>query len=378
MIRVKTTSVCSLANAAITTATDTFVRMHRSCALLFILWITAASGQSSGYLHGWFNGDTTRVPDHDTAWIISYRDDLCVSPVSTYQGSALEIERKDGGSLSYATNTPIQFGAALDYKWIGIEATFTIPGISQLDPSLGETKARGLGFGITGRKWWFRNFILESKGFYADDPELVDPDWSAGDPLPFRGDLENLTYMASVNHGFNARRYSQTAAIWQMERQKRSAGSWTVGASFWFSRTRATGSLVPEFDRASYSEQVDVRSVRRWVISATGGYAHTFVLWHHGFINLMVVPGIGAQQQALDPVDGGERSTGWDAAATTEFRLGTGWVADRWYAAFTLNVYESSGEISDDLDLSSTVVNLRLAAGWRFRHIKPLWKDIGL
>ncbi|MCB9179572.1 MAG: DUF4421 family protein, partial [Flavobacteriales bacterium] len=324
------------------------------------------------------NGDSTRGPGYDTAYVTSYRDDLCISLVTAYQGSSIDIDRTDGATLTYSTNTPMQYGASIDYKWLGVEATFTVPGLSQLDPDLGATEARGLGFGFTGRRWWFRNFILASEGFYPEEPRQVDPDWQEGRPYPFRPDLENLTYMAGIHRGFNGRKFSYTAARTQTERQKRSAGSWTAGATFWFSRTRGSSGLLPVFDLANYSTAANVRSVRRWLFCLTGGYAHTFALWHHGFVHLMVVPGLGAQQQALQLADREERSTGWTFAASTEFRMGLGWNADRWYAAMSLVAYESAGAVSEDVDLSTSIVNLHLATGWRFRHIKPLWRQLGL
>ncbi|MCB0792968.1 MAG: hypothetical protein KDB97_14470 [Flavobacteriales bacterium] len=58
--------------------------------------------------------------------------------------------------------------------------------------------------------------------------------------------------------------------------------------------------------------------------------------------------------------------------------MGLGWNADRWYAAMSLVAYESAGAVSEDVDLSTSIVNLHLATGWRFRHIKPLWRQLGL
>lgn len=336
------------------------------------------SAQFWDFVHRTLNGDTSAAPAYDTAYIRSYRDDLVLSPVAAYQGNSIDLWRKDGGRLSFRTNTPVQVGLGLDYKWLGVEATFTLPGISGSNADHGTTKASGIGFGYTGRRWWFRNFWRYCQGFYAADPQLVDPDWQEGEPYPYRADLESRTYMASLNRGFNPRRYSYNAAIWQMERQKKSAGSWTMGATFWYWRAESSSSLIPPEELALYRAELGVRRVRRWLFSFTGGYAYTWVFGRHGFLNAMVVPGIGAQQQKLEGVNGAEAESGWALAGTLELRAGTGYVGDRWYASFTANSYQSTGEVAPEARLGSTFVNMRLALGWRFQHIKPVLPRLGL
>ena len=324
------------------------------------------------------NGDTSKGPDHDTAFVVSYRNDLVLSPVMFHQQNTLSLQRRDGGDLTFSTNTPIQYGLALDYKWLGVEYTATIPGISTLDTARGTTESQGVGFGYTGRSWWFRNFIRSSKGYYALDPELLVPGWEQGNPYPVRSDLENVTYGATLNHGFNHRRYSQTAALWQMERQKRSAGSFTAGATFWYSRTRSSGRILPPNEQGEYLTPVPVAEVRRWTVSLTGGYAHTFAFWQHGFLNIMLVPGIGAQEQEVRGDDGSSLNSGWSVAGTGELRTGLGYVADTWYIGLTTFSFVSTGEVLEDVRLGTGYGNLRLAAGWRIKGAGPFIPALGL
>lgn len=342
------------------------------------LWSMAAQGQFWDRVHRLLNGDSTAGPDHDTAYITSFRNDLVVSAVATYQGSSIRLRRKDDETLTYRTNTPVQYGFALDYKWLGVEATFTIPGLSRLDPDFGATTTTGLGFGLTGRRWWFRNFFRTSTGYSVTDPELVDPDWDDGDPHPYRGDISNFTYMATLNHGFNSRRFSYNAAIYQLERQERSAGSWTAGGTFWYMRTECTDGLVPAYNAELYTAPNRVGQVERWLFSVTAGYAYTWNVWRYGFVNAMAVPGIGTQQQKVVAPEGGDAVSGWDVAGTIELRAGAGYVGDRWYAALTLNRYESTGAVVPDVRLGSSFANVRIAAGWRFKNVRPVWPRVGL
>jgi hypothetical protein len=351
----------------------------RSVLTIFLVLLAGATqGQFWDFVYRALNGDTTAGPDYDTAYVTSYRNDLVLSPVMTTQGQSVSLARTDQELLRFNTNTPVQYGLALDYKWLGIEYTTSIDGMSTVDGLRGATETQGLGFGYTGRSWWFRNALRTSKGFHVEDPTLVDPDWEEGDPYPYRSDLRTTTYSASLSHGFNTRRYSHTAALWQMERQKRSAGSWVAGATFWYAVTEADGSLVPTFQRQLYSTQAEVNSVRRWVVGLTGGYTGTLSLWGRGFLHAMVLPGIGAQRQRVGATDGREADAGWTMALTGEVRLGAGYVADRWYVSLTAYSFQNTGFIAPDVQLGNGLASTRLALGWRFQQAGPFIPRIGL
>ncbi len=356
--------------------------MYRSCRhlLLVIAFLSplVTPAQFRDRLFRLLNGDSTKGPDHDTAYVRSYRDDLVISPVMVHQGSSLTLARSTGEDLRYATNTPVQYGLALDYKWLGIEYTATIAGLGQPDGAKGPTETSGLGFGYTGRRWWFRNSFRWSKGYHLEDPGAVDPGWVQGSPHPHRDDMESLTYMASLNHGFNAERYSHTAALWQMERQQRSAGSWTAGGTFWYTRNAADGALAPPNTGITFNAPTSVGAVRRMIWCVTGGYTHTFAFWKHGFLNMMLVPGLGAQQQRLFDVDDGTVATGWDVATTLEFRMGAGYVGDRWYAALSVFSYQSAGSVEQEVILNNGFTSARFAAGYRIKGMRPLLPALSL
>lgn len=329
-------------------------------------------------LHRLLNGDSAQAIDYDTAYVRSYRDDLVVSPVITNQGSDLTLTLANGDAVRYATNTASQHGLALDYKWLGIEFTTTLSGLGTLDADRGLTETTGLGFGYTGRRWWFRNSLRWSRGYHVENPAAVDPQWTAGSPYPHRNDLESTTYMVGLNHGFNAERYSQAAALWQMERQKRSAGSLIAGGAFWYTRTAAEKPLLPANVRGASEAVARLTGIRRMTWCITGGYAHTLALWQRGFINLMVVPGLGAQQQRLFSGEDQPLATGWDLAVTLEVRCGAGYVGDRWYAALSVVSYQSAGSIDPEVVLGNGFASARLAAGYRIKGLRPLLPALGL
>jgi len=337
----------------------------------------SAQGRFWDLVYKVLNGDTTAGPDHDTTYVKSYRDDLVVSPVTANQTQYVTLSRKDQEELRFATNTPVEYGVALDYKWLTIEYTTSVAGLSSVDEDRGESITRGVGFGYTGRNWWFRNAIRISEGFYAEKPVLVTPEWQEGDAYPYRADLRTTAYFASLSRGFNGRRYSHIASLWQMERQKRSSGSLIAGANFWYTWTSGSASLVPLHEREQYA-LLDVYTVERSMLSITGGYTGTISLWGHGFINAMVVPGVGMQRQRIGKADGERYEPTWDLAFTCEARVGAGYVGDKWYLAISAHSYQTTGMVTPDVQMGNSIASGRVAFGWRFKNMRSLLPRLGL
>ena len=345
--------------------------------------LAAQEEHTSGFwaqVQGMLQEDTLAGPNYDTAYITSYRDKFVVSLVNTLNSGSLSITQKNTNqSLDYATNLANNWGFGVDYKWFTFEYTTYIPGMSSSDPNKGVTDHFNLGFGITGRKWWFRNFVANYKGYYVSNPTAVDTAWVPTEPFPVRSDLGSVTYLASINRGFNYRRYSHNAFLWQLERQKKSQGSWVGGATFWYNRVYADSSLVPAFLTKEYADKANFNRVDRYIISVNGGYSYTLSIWKKGFISGLLVPGITMQRQTFKLTDGQKLDTDWGLGAMVEFRFGIGYNGDTWYTALTYGNYVAAGSLTPDVNLGSGSGVLRFAVGIRLKGLNNAFlKKFGL
>lgn len=354
----------------------------RSIALKvsLVLWPCLGHGQFVDKVKQLVIGDTLAPSKLDTNYVARFRNALVLSGVVSHQAFGVDIEDTLGRSLSYATNTAVQYGFAVDLNWLSVEATFAAPNIDPVDELKGETRSSTIGLGATGRHLWARAIWNTSKGFYAEDPPKVDTTWVPGDPYPTRTDLESRTFMASVNYGFNKRhRYSQVAAISQMERQRRSAGTGVVGASVWYSRITADGSVVPEQEVYAFAPDVRFDRLLRYIIAVKGGYTHTFTFWGTGYIHVLLLPGFGVQRIAIRPVGVSERTTDWLGCSVSEARLGVGLNRAKWYLGLTVASYVNSGTVTEAVSIGTSYTTVRLAAGLRLRPPRSgLLRSIGL
>lgn len=311
-------------------------------------------------------GDTAAPPNYDTAYIAAYRQNVTVSAVSSYRIASIDIADTLGHAATWSTNNLTQYGAAIDYRWLSVEATFSIPALDAGDPTYGSTTSRGVGLGYTGRRIWFRGFWNSSSGFYAERPEVLVKGWNPGDPWPQRRDLQVETWMGSLNYALSKkRRYSQVAALTQMERQKKSAGTWVAGASFWLTRLSADSSLVPVTGELAFAPEARIIASRRTLIGATIGYTHTFVLGRKGFIHFSLLTGAASSDQTRTIQDEDPQPADKGLSSITEFKGGLGFNGDRWYSSLTTAFYYNSDADDEVVSLASTYGTVRFALGIR-------------
>jgi hypothetical protein len=338
---------------------------------LFVLMLLAtmmvqAQAQLGNKVRHVLTGDTAAPPDHDTSYIAIYRSDLVISAVAKLRTIDVDLERDTGGDLSYSTNSTGQYGLGLNFKWLSLEATFNVPALDDHDATLGHTSSRGFGLGYTGRRLWGRAFWDKAKGYYLNDPQRWIEDWNEGDAPVVRPDLSSNTYLLSLNYALSGKkRFSENAALFQMERQKKSAGTFVAGLSAWVSSVSADSSLIGPALLDTFQLASGFTGVDRILVGATIGYAHTFAFWKKGFIHASFLPGVTYAQQTITTPDSTELH-GTGTAAVIELKLGAGFNGDRWYGAVTTAFYYSTAEISENhLSLSTNYGFVRMAIGIR-------------
>lgn len=348
--------------------------MRTLALLLFVATMIPVHAQLGDKVRSILVGDTLAPPDHDTAYIATYRSNLVISAVTKLQLVDVDIEQDAGGDLSFSTNSMEQYGVGVDFKWLSVEATFDVPAFSDYDPSLGKTSSKGLGIGFTSRRLWARGFWNKTEGYYLNEPER----WTGSEAPYIREDLSNRTFLLSLNYALSGkRRFSQNAALFQMERQKKSAGTFVAGLSAWHTTVAADSSLLSAALVDTFQLASGFSGLRRALVGATIGYTHTFAFWHKGFIHFAILPGITyADQEITTP---SEVLHGTGVAGVSEFKLGAGCNGDRWYGALTTSYYYSTTSIAEKLSLSTNHGFVRFAIGIRLGDpgIKTLEK-VGL
>jgi hypothetical protein len=302
--------------------------------------------------------------------------------VSANTNNTIAVTDTAGQDVNFTSNLPFSFGLAIDYRWFTAEYTSTFGRTG--DPKKGETAMRSFGFGLTGRKLWFRNFYQKTQGYYVENPWYFNPNFNPEvDFYPSRSDVTSTVYYANLNYGFNHRKFSNMAALWQLERQKKSAGSFTVGATLSLAYYNADSALIPSRYQHLFEGRDFITDFEFALVGINGGYLHTFAFGKQRklFINLAFIPGIsyqGGQAYSAITENTLNRQT---IGAQVEGRLVFGYNGDRWYSSMSSVGYVISSNFEETNPFSQGYSFFRFVVGYKFlmpEHNIKVLKKIGL
>ena len=239
------------------------------------LWLRSALLAFSILLYGIQSiAQTTPMrPDHDTTYYESYTGSLIGRAYFSKKYTGLEFDRPSGSRLRYEPNTALNLGVGVTYHNLTINLAYGFPFLNPVDGK-GKTKYLDLQTHFYAREWtidllgqFYKGYYLTPKGLAADSP----------DSFYIRPDLRINMGGIAVYHLFNSERFSFRAPIFQDEKQKKSAGSFLLGAEAYYGVIKADSSVVPAELSDQYSQR-GIRSFRFFKIGPGAGYAHTFII----------------------------------------------------------------------------------------------------
>jgi hypothetical protein len=304
----------------------------------------------------------------DTSYITSYYDKLQLTGVSISKGhSTIISDRTTDKRLIFAPNTGNTFGLGVDYKILTFEFTRAIQGLFSPDPQKGKSESFGFRFGLTGRKWLFSGLLQGYNGLYIKNPQEIIDGWNPEvNGYPNREDLSSFTLLLSLNYVFNPTKYSNMAALWQIDRQKKSAGSFMCGITLRGNSLTSDSTIVPSRVYTEFPEVNRVMQGSNGTIGFNFGYGHNFVYRKRFFANVMFVPGINMQNGILQYTDGSLINYESKLGVHGDFRLITGYNGERYYWGLHYANYFLNRAFDEVISMSERSTYFRLFAGVRF------------
>ncbi|NDW18859.1 DUF4421 domain-containing protein [Dysgonomonas sp. 216] len=181
----------------------------------------------------------------------------------------------------YMPNNPANIGFGFSWKNTILSFGYGYGFDFMKDKNLGKTKAFDFQLQNYGRKFTFDIYIQQYEGFYHDKKD-------DGKDVELYPDLRIEAYGAQVQYLFNGRKFSYKAAFNQNQKQLKSAGSFLLGLAVSQTKIRTDSSLVLS----------NKKILRNFQIGVNGGYAYTWALGRHWFINASLSVGIhfGSEQ----------------------------------------------------------------------------------
>ncbi len=218
----------------------------------------------------------------DSTYIASHKRMYGVKVMASNDFLALEYAYKGDEKFKYDSNKPFSLGVG--FMWGTSSLSFS-QGFSFLkDSRKGKTKATDFQYHHYGDKFLVDLYFKQYKGFYLNEEKDI------ADIVKYP-DLRINMYGVLYQYVFNNKRYSIAAANDQSKRQLKSAGTWLVGGSFFYTALRN----IPDFD-VEYKDY----EKKTYQFGPSVGYGYNWVLWDDLLLAGSVVFGVnGAFEENL-------------------------------------------------------------------------------
>jgi len=215
-------------------------------------------------------------------------------------------------------------GVGFVNKWFGIRLGFVLPTSTENERVYGKTTSLDLQTNIFAKTFGLDLYFLNYRGFYLENPHNFIPGWNTTKPYPNNRNSYRSTYGANFFYIFNSRNFSQKAAFQQIEWQKKSSGTFMMGAYFNVTNVYADSAFI-DLRQYNVSDKLNLNEVSAITGGISVGYSHNFIMWKRLLLNLTGMVGMGYLKTSFSYNDQGKYSgerSGLGAKVSTRIALG--------------------------------------------------------
>jgi hypothetical protein len=265
--------------------------------------------------------------------------------------------------LTYYPNDVTAIGVRIQHKWLGLAVTYS-PQFLQPEEK-GKTKEIDLHVYVYGRKHNVDAYYMNYKGFYIDNYRKIETLRNAYKEYPLLPEMTMEGSGINYFYVFNHKRYSLRSTYLHNEVQKKSAGSFLLGASSSYLNFSNPTSILPNELDSSSNDNEKLINGTFYVASILPGYAHTFVLKRFYF-TLAPMIGLSFQYQDFNVESQEHTKSRFSLSARSIARLGLGYNAEKFFAGITAVTDSYNYQLSREVRLQMRVSDVRLILGYRF------------
>lgn len=324
-------------------------------------------------------GENDSLKVKESTYVTSFRNNPHFTVEFARRRQVLDLRNADFDTLSflYEPNTRTNFVFSFDYKWLSLSVgLLSFPTVdSRLKGSSNQFSLRA---NFNGKRVWSSNFFQHYQGFYLANPQSIDPTWSAlTDSFPQWSGVSTSTFFGNIFYLFKPEKFSYRAALWQLDRQERSAGSFLAGASlrFFGLNSDSMKSLVPQQAQSLFGSDRLVVAQRVSNFSFNIGYVHTFVYKKSWFLTLYFVPGLSVQNSLYQAENSQIIREPGQVVGMSEFRIILGYNGDKWFGGLSSYSINFAGNERSRVWIENNYNWFRLFTGVRLNAPGPQRKS---
>ncbi len=296
--------------------------------------------------------------DHDSTYIKSYAENLNIKLLAINKINNFHMDDRNADvGVRYRPDRRINLGLGISYKWFSLDLAFNV-GIKEKS-NLQESKF----FDFQGTVFSSKQYISSTiqyyygyqlagyNGFFVQDKNDIARD-------DIRTTLFVLQYLFAINYD----KFSLKAPFIFNEIQKKSAGSFLLGASFKTYNMAADSSLVPSTNISN--NPLPILDVNCFRFGINAGYMHTFVFQKHYFVTVSLIPELGYTM--------GDYKTDYRKLFNNHLSMGistmnaVGYNGDRFYTGFQFISESFSLPIGGPYSMNVGNGKIKAFVGYRF------------
>lgn len=216
---------------------------------------------------------------NDTTYYIYFPGSITGRFYFSQKYTSFDIKSKGAKDLHYLPNTTLNTGIGATWHNFSLNVAYGL-GFMNKDDDKGKTKYLDLQTHFFRPKWtmdiygqFYRGYYLSPEGFGA----------RPGENYYYRPDIKVTLIGFSRYYIFNSTRFSYRAAFLQNEWQKKSAGTFLIGAEAYYGLLNGDSALVPKSIENKYSEK-GIHRVDYLSIGPGAGYAYSLIIAQHIYL----------------------------------------------------------------------------------------------
>lgn len=213
---------------------------------------------------------------NDTTYYVYFPESITGRFYFSQKYTSFDIKSDKSKDLHYLPNTTLNMGIGATWHNFSLNLALGF-GFMNKDDEKGKTRYLDLQSHLYKPKWATDFYGQFYKGYHLS-PEGVAA--KPGENYYYRPDVKVTLIGLSQYYIFNSTRFSYRAAFNQNEWQKKSAGTFLVGAEVYYGVLNGDSALVPRSIEDNYSEK-GIHRVDYVSIGPGAGYAYTLVIAHH-------------------------------------------------------------------------------------------------
>lgn len=235
-------------------------------------------------------GKSILYKKQDTSFITNYNNNFTLKLIGVNKINYFKVlDRNINSSLRYRPDRRLNLGAGIAYKWFALDLAFNV-GIDENSDFQNSNLFDFQGTIFNERQYisiGYQYYYGYQISKYSGIPPTEYPDTN------LRDDIRTISMSIHYTFAFNYDKFSLKASFIQNELQRKSAGSFLVGAAFNMFNVVADSSIVPIQVQGSFNNNLQLTDLNSTSLAVNFGYMYTFVWKEHFYITASLIPGVG-------------------------------------------------------------------------------------